>query len=75
MKADFDKNKDARQAKMEDMKAKRAQMDADMKKILTPDQYDKWQADRKAKMEQRKTAMKDRKMMKKPMNTAAPAAN
>jgi len=72
MKADFEKNKDMRQAKMEDMKAKRAQMDADMKKILTPDQYDKWQADRKAKMEQRRTAMKDRKMMKKPMNTAAP---
>ncbi|SHG47724.1 hypothetical protein [Chryseobacterium sp. OV279] len=74
MKADFDKNKEVRQAKMEDMKAKRAQMDADMKKILTPDQYDKWQADRKAKMEQRKTAMKDRKMMKKPMNTGAPEA-
>lgn len=74
MKADFDKSKEARQAKMEDKKAKRAQMDADMKKILTPDQYDKWQADRKAKMEQRRVAMKDRKMMKKPMNTAAPEA-
>lgn len=80
MKAEFDKNKDARQAKMEEMKAKRAQMDADMKQILTPDQYDKWQADRKAKMEQRKVAMKERgmkerKMMKKPMTTAAPEAN
>ncbi|MDP9958240.1 hypothetical protein [Chryseobacterium lathyri] len=74
MKADFDKNKEVRQAKMEEMKAKRAQMDADMKKILTPDQYDKWQADRKAKMEQRRVAMKDRKMMKKTMNTAAPEA-
>ena len=80
MKAEFDKNKEARQAKMEEMKAKRAQMDADMKKILTPDQYDKWQADRKAKMEQRRMAMKERgmkggKMMKKPMTTAAPEAN
>ncbi|UMQ40120.1 hypothetical protein MKS83_11985 [Chryseobacterium sp. Y16C] len=80
MKAEFDKNKEARQAKMDEMKAKRAQMDSDMKKILTPDQYDKWQADRKAKMEQRKVAMKergmkDRKMMKKPMTTAAPEAN
>ncbi|MDR6529074.1 Spy/CpxP family protein refolding chaperone [Chryseobacterium rhizosphaerae] len=72
MKADFEKNKDTRQAKMDEMKAKRAQMDADMKQILTPQQYDKWQADRKAKMEQRRVAMKDRKMMKKPMNTATP---
>lgn len=72
MKADFVKNKEVRQAKMEEMKAKRAQMDADMKKILTPDQYDKWQADRKVKMEQKRMAMKDRRMMKKPMNTAAP---
>jgi Spy/CpxP family protein refolding chaperone len=75
MKAEFDKNKEDRQAKMEQMKAKRAQMDADMKKILSPEQYDKWQADRKAKMEQRKGMMKDRKMMKKQMNTAAPSAN
>lgn len=72
MKTEFAKNKEVRQAKMEEMKAKRAQMDADMKKILTPEQYDKWQADRKAKMEQKRMAMKDRKMMKKPMNTAAP---
>ncbi|WP_336690877.1 MULTISPECIES: hypothetical protein [unclassified Chryseobacterium] len=79
MKADFEKNKDQRQAKMEEMKAKRAQMDADMKQILTPQQYDKWQADRKAKMEERKVAMKERGMkggrMHKPMNTAAPDAN
>lgn len=74
MKAEFDNNKEARQAKMEAMKAKKAQMDADMKKILTPEQYDKWQADRQAKMEQRKTAMKDRKMMRKPMNTAVQEA-
>lgn len=74
MKADFEKNKEIRQAKMEEMKAKRAQMDADMKKILTPEQYDKWQADRQAKMEQKRMAMKDRRMMKKPMNTAAPEA-
>ncbi|AZA79130.1 hypothetical protein EG347_17270 [Chryseobacterium sp. G0186] len=72
MKAEFEKHKEVRQAKMEEMKAKRAQMDADMKKILTPEQYDKWQADRKAKMEQKRMAMKDKRMMKKPMNTAAP---
>lgn len=69
MKADFEKNKETRQAKMDEMKAKRAQMDADMKQILTPQQYDKWQADRKAKGEKMKMAMKERRMMKKPMNT------
>jgi hypothetical protein len=46
-----------------------------MKKILTPEQYQKWDADRKAKMEKRKEMMKDRagkdgfgkrKMMNKP---------
>jgi Spy/CpxP family protein refolding chaperone len=75
MMAEFDKNKGDRQAKMEQMKAKRAQMDADMKKILTPEQYTKWQADRQAKMEQRKAMMKDKKMMDKPMETATPPAN
>ncbi|MCL8536663.1 hypothetical protein M9991_07255 [Chryseobacterium gallinarum] len=73
-KAEFEKNKEFRQAKMEEMKAKRAQMDADMKKILTPQQYDKWQADRNAKMEQRKMAIKERRMMKKTMNTGTPEA-
>ncbi len=74
MKAEFDKNKGEKQARMEQMKAKRAQMDADMKQILTPQQYDKWQADRKVKMEQRRMAMKDKGMkgprMHKPMDTA-----
>lgn len=69
MKAEFDKNRVDRQAKMQEMQAKRAQMDTDMKNILTPDQYDKWQADRKAKAEKMKMAMKERRMMKKPMNT------
>jgi DNA polymerase I-like protein with 3'-5' exonuclease and polymerase domains len=46
---------------------------AEMKKILTPEQYQKWDADKKAKMEKRREMMKDRKgefgkrkMMKKP---------
>jgi len=80
MKVDFAKNKETRKAKMEEMKVKRTQMDADMKKILTPTQYNQWQAERKAKMEARKVAMKERgmkdgKMMKKHMETAAPQAN
>ena len=44
-----------------------------MKKILTPEQYQKWDADKKAKMEKRREMMKDRKgefgkrkMIKKP---------
>ncbi|AZA87023.1 hypothetical protein EG349_09635 [Chryseobacterium shandongense] len=75
MKAEFEKNKGERQARAEQMKAKRAQMDSEMKQILTPQQYDKWQADRKAKMEQRRMAMKERgARMHKPINTVAPDA-
>lgn len=74
MKSEFEKNKGERLAKMEEMKTKRAQMNADMKKILTPEQYDKWQADRKVKMEQKRMAMKERKMTRKPMDTSVPEA-
>ena len=69
MKAEFEKSKGDRQAKMQEMQAKRAKMDADMKKILSPEQYDKWQADRQAKADRMKMGMKERRMMKKPMNT------
>jgi len=62
MKNDFEKNKDQRQAKMKEMKEKRQQMDNDMKKILSPEQYDKWQAGKKAKMDQRKAMMKEKGM-------------
>lgn len=60
MKHNFDKSKEQRQAKMEAMKAKRKQMDNDMKKILSPEQYDKWQAGRKAKMEERRAMLKEK---------------
>jgi len=60
MKNDFEKNKEQRQARMEKMKAKRQQMDNDMKKILSPEQYDKWQAGKKAKMEERRAMMKEK---------------
>lgn len=77
MKTDFDRNKDQRQARMQEMKAKRERMDADMKQILTPQQYDKWQADRKEKMEKHRMAMKDRKMkggkMQRHFDAQAPA--
>ncbi|KAA3436798.1 hypothetical protein [Rufibacter hautae] len=44
----------------EDFKAKRAQWDAELKSILTPEQYAQYQADRKAKASQKagKTAKK-----------------
>ena len=35
------------------MQKKREAHDAEMKKILTPEQYQKWDAERKAKMEKR----------------------
>lgn len=60
MKNNFEKNKEQRQARMEQMKAKRQQMDNDMKKILSPEQYDKWQAGKKAKMEERRAMMKEK---------------
>lgn len=60
MKKDFEKSREQRQAKMEEMKAKRQQMDNDMKKILSAEQYDKWQAGKKAKMEQRRAMMKEK---------------
>lgn len=60
MKADFEKNRGERQAKMEKMKAKRQQMDNEMKSILSPEQYDKWHASRKAKMQERKAIMKEK---------------
>ncbi|RZJ50528.1 MAG: hypothetical protein EOO19_03005 [Chryseobacterium sp.] len=62
MKNNFEKNKEQRQAKMDEMRAKREQMDNDMKKILSPDQYNKWQAGKKAKMEQRRAMMKEKGM-------------
>ena len=75
MRADFEKNKQDRMARMEEMKAKREEMDKQMKSILSQDQYTKWQADRKAKMEQRRQEMQGRKNggdrpHHKPMQTA-----
>lgn len=60
MKKEVAQNKELRQARMKEMKAKRQQMDNDMKNILSPEQYDKWQAGRKAKMEQRRAMLKEK---------------
>lgn len=40
-----------RKAKMEAMKAKKEQWNAEMKQILTPEQYQKWQTKQKERME------------------------
>lgn len=67
------KNKEERNARMQEMKKKQDAHAAEMKKILSEDQYKKWEADKKDKMEKRKEMMKDkkgkmgkRKMMKNP---------
>jgi predicted AAA+ superfamily ATPase len=63
--ADMQKNMQQREverkANMEEMKKKQDAHAAEMKKILTPEQYQKWDADKKAKMEKRREMMKDRK--------------
>ena len=52
-----------RKAKIDQMKAKRDQNEAEMKNILTPAQYQKWEAMKKEKMHERGKMMKGKKMM------------
>lgn len=52
-----------RKAKIDQMKAKRDQNEAEMKNILTPAQYQKWEAMKKEKMKERGKMMKGKKMM------------
>ena len=52
-----------RKAKIDQMKAKRDQNEAEMKNILTPAQYQKWEAIQKVKMQERGKMMKGKKMM------------
>lgn len=51
-----------RKAKMEAMKAKREQWKAEMKQILTPEQYQKWEAKQKENMQNRHQKMQMKKM-------------
>lgn len=53
-----------RKAKMERMKAKRMQHQAEMRQILTPDQYEKWMASNQQKMQKRGQMMKKHQMHK-----------
>ncbi|MDQ0478047.1 hypothetical protein [Chryseobacterium sp. MDT2-18] len=52
-----------RKARMEKMNALRAQHEAEMKQILTPEQYQKWQANKKQKMQHEGKMMKGKRMM------------
>lgn len=55
-----------RKAKMEAMKAKREQWNAEMKQILTPEQYQKWEAKQKENMQNRHKNMQNMQMKKMP---------
>lgn len=60
MKANMQKNKEERKDRMAEMKKKEEAHNAELRKILTPEQYEKWEANKKAKMEKRKEMMKDK---------------
>ena len=51
-----------RKAKMEMVKGNQDQWNAEMKQILTPDQYQKWQAKKQDKMQDRRSKMQNGKM-------------
>ena len=53
-----------RKAKMEAMKAKKMQNEAEMKKILTPAQYQKWEENKQQKMQRKGKMMKSKQMMR-----------
>ena len=50
-----------RKQRMEGFKKDRQQMDDEMRKILTPDQYNKWEAKKQERMEARKQKMMQHK--------------
>ena len=53
-----------RKAKMEDMKARQEQWNAEMRKILTPEQYQKWETKKKQNMQNKGQKMKKHQMRK-----------
>ncbi len=63
-KAQREKMMAERKVQMQEHKAKREQMQADMKKILTPEQYAKWEQMKKDNMQKKTTMMQNRKMHK-----------
>ena len=53
-----------RKAKMEAMKARQEQWNAEMRKILTPEQYQKWETKKKQNMQNKGQKMKKHQMRK-----------
>ena len=53
-----------RKAKMAAMKVKREQWNAEMRQILTPEQYKKWEAKKQQNMQNKKNKMQHRHMKK-----------
>lgn len=51
-----------RKAKMEDMKSRKTQYDGEMKTILTPEQYKKWEAMKQEKMQKHQQNKAERSM-------------
>ncbi|MBU4538346.1 MAG: hypothetical protein L6264_10925 [Weeksellaceae bacterium] len=60
-----------RKAKMEAMKAKREQYKAEMKGILTPAQYEKWETKQKEKMQNKRQNMQHMQMKKMPAKASS----
>ena len=60
-KAENERNIEVRKQKMQMMKQKREAMNNQMKQILSAEQYAKWEANKKAKMQQRKENFKNKK--------------
>ena len=53
-----------RKAKMETMKARQEQWNAEMRKILTPEQYQKWEAKKQQNMQHKRQKMEKHQMKK-----------
>ena len=53
-----------RKAKMEAMKARQEQWNAEMRKILTPEQYQKWEAKKQQNMQHKRQKMQKHQMKK-----------
>lgn len=60
--AEMQKNQEVRKQKMAEMKERRAEHDAEMKQILTPEQYQTWQKNKEQKMKERKDKFKEKRM-------------
>ncbi len=56
-------NQELRKQKMEDFKKDRQQMDDEIRKVLTPEQYAKWQAKKQENMQKKQDMMQKRRKL------------